>query len=536
MSQIKKIVVVGAGTSGWLTASAIKKNVPNIEVLVVHDSTIPTMGVGETLTFRMPYFMQTVLGLKDEDWMPRCQATYKSGVRWLNWNGPGSVNQSSYMVDFPAHHLLSLGYRPGKYSNFFNASNITDKNTMISDLWIAMFQQGLLGNNVDDMQAALTDQFYFAADHKAIRSITGEWLSDTAIGFSYHYNAEVVSNAVGDLVGRPCGVKEIDCRIVDVVLAASGEIDYLLLANGEHVTGDLFIDCSGFKRLLMSKMENTWVNSDEYSNNSALVKQVVYDNADNPQHKISNNTTFAAMDSGWRFGIPLQNRSGNGYVFNKNISPDIDKLSDELNTVIGSSGDNRLIQWTPGHFSKAIVNNCASVGLSLGFTDPFDANNLTLTISVIEHLVHLLQSPHTDSLPALRSVINGKATHYWHDVDMRAKTALRLSPKKDTEYFQLMAEAANKYHLHDQFITHIDELRNIDRSSRLKIKLWDHWSYTTLAMRYGIKLPEQSYDPELADLALKYFNTRMARNKLVASRAPSIEEFYSTYFNQHNPG
>lgn len=538
MTPIRKIVVVGAGTSGWLAASAIQRNNPELEVTVIHDSTLPTIGVGETLTFAMPRFMREILGLEDDQWMAKCQATYKSGVKWANWNNKGSSNQSSFIDDFLARDLIDNhyhAYRPVYFRK--SVPDLVNPDLMVSRLWYSMYRNGMLGSTVDDLQASLSDQYYFSLNNKSIRNSDGSWISNPLHGHSYHYNAEVVSNVVGELVGRPCGVREIDSRVIDIVLE-NESIKTLKLANGAEITGDLFIDCSGFKRLLMSQLPNQWLDADEFYNNCAIVKQVVYDDIDHPQHQISNSTTFSAMDSGWRFSVPLQNRSGNGYIFNKRITPDIDRLADEFNSALDDNKECRVIQWNPGHYQYAVVNNCLSLGLSLGFSDPFDANNLTVTTLLIEIITKMLGDPDSNNLESVTQVINGSAKKFWEDVDMRVKSALRLSPKTDTEYYRIMADAAKSENLLDKFMQHIEKCEQQESDlmtqwTKLKYpaRAWSAWSYTTLAMRYGIELPTYEFDPELAEVAKHYFATRMAKNKMLADRAPHVKDFYKTYFN-----
>jgi tryptophan halogenase len=400
-----------------------------------------------------------------------------------------------------------------------------------------MYRAGMLDNTIDDLQAALSDQYYFSLNNKSVRNLDGSWISNPFHGHSYHYNAEVVSNVVGDLVGRPCGVKEIDSRVVDIVLE-NESIKTLKLANGTEITGDLFIDCSGFKRLLMSQLPNKWLEADEFYNNCAIVKQVFYDDVEHPQHQISNSTTFSSMDAGWRFSVPLQNRSGNGYIFNKRITPDVDQLVDEFNNSLADNKDCRLIHWNPGHYQYAVVNNCLSLGLSLGFSDPFDANNLTVTTLLIETVSKLLGDPTSNNLPSFTQVVNSISEKLWVDVDMRVKSALRLSPKTDTEYYRIMADAARSENLLEKFMQHIEqcEKRETDIMSqgiapKYPDRAWGSWSYTTLAMRYGIELPTSEFDTGLAEVAKHYFATRMAKNKMLADRAPHIKDFYRTYFN-----
>jgi hypothetical protein len=178
-----------------------------------------------------------------------------------------------------------------------------------------------------------------------------------------------------------------------------------------------------------------------------------------------------------------------------------------------------------------------SLGLSLGFTDPFDANNLTVTTTLITAISKILSDSEDNNLNSLTSIVNNMNNILWTDVDIRVKSALRLSPKTDTEYFRIMADAASQTKFYDTFIEHIQqqesaEIEKFAGMPRPKYNsgTWNTWSHTTLAMRYGIDLPVTEFDPDLAEVAKYYFATRMAKNKMLADRAPHVKDFYRTYF------
>jgi len=524
---MKRIVVVGAGTSGWMVASAIKKNCPGVDVTIVYDSKIPTVGVGETLTFFMPHFMKNVLGLSDEQWMPQVKATYKTGVSMPGWTAKDSEYQSGFCLDFPAEFLAS-----NKFNNLAQEKNCADMDQIdhytkggIVDLWCSMYQNGLLGDVTgDDLIASTGEGYYFSRDRKSIRDLNGTWLVNPTVGYSYHYNADLVGQSIAELVGKPSGVSVIDSTVVSVETDGDN-ISLLTLKDGSTITADIFVDCSGFHRLLVKKIPFTWEPCDEYYNDSAIVGPLHYDNTDNPAHCISSNSTLAGMDNGWRFSIPLTNRSGNGYVFNSRLGHNVDQLADELSSVIGFTPPNgfRHIKWDPGHYKEMMVGNCIAFGLASGFTDPFDANNLSLTTRIVKELVDLLKANPASSNLDIANLLNFRAKFYYRDIDMRVKSCLRLSPRRDTEYYRLMADVAEKTYLKEQFIEHIVNTRKRDFNNQQKF-LWKSWTHVALAVRYGIKLPD--VDLSLAPLAKQYFNFNKTRCLTIANRAPTLNEYY----------
>lgn len=526
-----KVIIVGAGTSGWLTASALKRNCPEMDITMVYDSSMPTVGVGETLSFALPGFMRNTLGLQDEQWMRDVQATYKTGLWLYDWTAPGSVQQIRHITDFPTDVLLE-----SSLDSIAQLKNYADQDSHdryatrggIVDVWYTLFRKGELGNDYNHLMSSLSEAYHFGSTAKSHRDGDGNWLTNQYTGYSYHYNAENVSNVVGNLVGRPAGVKEIDSRVVDVV-TDNGIIKELKLANGNTVTADLYIDCSGFKRLLVSALPYTWQDCDEFYNNSAIVKQIPYSDKDHPAHRITNSTTLAAMDAGWRFSVPLQNRSGNGYVFNSRTNPDIDKLYDEFESKVQSKnpGVYRLIKWNPGYYEKAAVGNCIALGLASGFTDPYDANNLNLTCTLVTDIIQEVRT-NPDWRYNLVNFTNYKSELYWEDVDMRVQSSLRLSPRRDTEHYRLMADVAEQTRLRERFAEHIVKIRQRDYSTARQ-HLWPVWTHILVALRNGVEFPCIDVDPMVAEVAKHYFDYNNVKYKLKAQLAPSEKEFYQSY-------
>jgi hypothetical protein len=525
----KKIIVVGAGTSGWITASAIKKKHPELDVTIIYDSKIPTIGVGETLTFGMPSFMDTMLGINDEQWMSLVKATYKVGILHKDWTTGQDQYQSAHPFDFPSKFLYK-----GVFENIPQLTAYANSNSVneyhphggIVDLWCTLYQQGKLGAiKKDDLMLSLSEGGWFAKNKRSIRNANGDWLISKHNGHSYHYDAELLGSLIGELVGKPAGVKFIDSHVTNVEVV-DGSIKQLHLKDNQTVSGDLYIDCTGFKRILVSALDYRWIDSDELSNDSAMVCQVKYDDIDHPQHRITETTTLAAMKQGWRFGVPLQHRSGNGYIYNSRSVKSETEIADEFACALNiDQQEFRVIKWVPGRFENPVKNNCIALGLAQGFTDPFDANNLNLTIKLIRTLVEHINTDKDTWLTELRDVLNYRSADWWKDIDMRVESCLRLSPRRDQEHYRALGDFAEKTKLKERFIAHICESRKRDYSFNERM-IWPSSVHVVTALRYDIQLPYIEYDNNLEELAKNYFEFNKTKYQILSNLAPQYNEYY----------
>jgi hypothetical protein len=528
----RTIVVVGAGTSGWLAASAIKKQNPDINVTLVHDSKIKTIGVGETIYFGMPRFNREILGIKDHEWMNAVNATYKIGLNIHSGESPTSFSVTAHINDFPSdclklsHTGTNIAYE--KHQADISQHDQYGEYGSIVDLWASMYQAGHLGTNTERMFADISEGYWFVKNNKSIYDLNGNCITNPWVGHSYHYDAALFSTVIGNLVGKPAGVVEIDSTVIDVTTDSNQNIKSITLANGQVIHADCFVDCTGFRKLLVSKTQNEWIDSDEFYNNSALVTPIFYDDHENRTHSVNNVTHFGGMKCGWRFSVPLQHRSGNGYVFNSRIHPDVDQHAEELDQVIANPnpGKHRLIQWQPGRYRHAIENNCFSLGLALGFTDPFDANNLVVTCCLIEGFVNQLKTHGNDPdwLLKTQNHMNIMNHNLWDDVDIRVQSWLRLSPRSDTEHYRLMTQVAVDTRLEEKFIQRIQDMRNRTLPNLHKFYMRS-WAYIAVATRYGIKIPSVKLDNDIMELAKNYFEFNSRKWKTVADSAPSMQEF-----------
>lgn len=519
-----KLIVVGAGTAGWLTASAIKKHCPEIDVTIVYDSKTPTVGVGETLGFNIPNILHDLLGLEDDEWFDQTDAIYKTAILFENWRSNNDSELMPHFYEFDAEHL----FNPVSLSRVKRRIHVpTVGGPNVSDVWYTMFRKGLLDKEFNGFPEHGGDGYHFALNNKSIRETNGNWLVNKWAGYSYQYDAELVGTTIGNLVGKPLGVKVIDSKVHEVLSDNTG-ITGIRIADGSVLSADLYLDCSGFRRLLVSELDNPWVDFDEYYNDSALVTPVPYDNSGHPLHGLRPVTVLAGMDSGWRFSVTSRTRTGNGYIFNSRQETDIDKISNEFRQCLGveASRQFKMLKWKPGYFKNIWHKNCVTMGLSMGFGDPFDANNLGLATSVLKRLITELQTGMTED----RAQFNQRFENFWKEIDLRVQTTLRLSPRRDTEHYRLMARVAEETNLKQRWFEHLETIRKGYFSNRSQF-MFPMRTHIAVAIRYGIDLPVMDVDPKYFDAVNKYFNYMNKQGLAASEIAPSSEEYYASRVN-----
>jgi tryptophan halogenase len=513
--MIKKIVIVGNGAAGLFCAAALKKNLPNLDVIVVYDPDKKHIGVGESLGFNGPDFFRNVLGMTDEhSWLQESKSTYKLGVRYIGWDGN---DDRPFYFSAPTNLSYKVLYK-SIHDQSYHYYNHTDYS--LYDVWAWAQKKGL--TNLKAPQEGISEGYWFLHDNVCPIKESGEWLISPYVGHSYHINAEHIRTVVHERVGIPSGVKEIAMPIQEVKVI-NDNISSLVLQNGEELTADLFIDCTGFAKLLVNQLPYEFIPSEDHYNDTSLVGPYGYQNdKDN-----ANYTTMAAMDYGWRFSVPMIGRSGEGYQFNSRFVTDTDQLVNEYERKTGKPGNIlRRIAWTPGFYRDAFVGNTIALGLSAGFVDVFDANNFSSVLMFIKKMITLIKKDKELEL-------NWKSEYNWYvneintDIKFRIDCAFQLAPKNNTEYWKLQHDAGQRNHT-------VERLQDYIFSSRKKNNLsfqnnaYSQHVYLNTALYYGIPLKTPDYDIDQTTWALakEYFEFVNKKGRIQSSNADSLGHFY----------
>ena len=352
---IKKVVIAGGGTAGWMAAAALSKLFgKNLDVVLVESDDIPTVGVGEA-TIPTLHIFHRLLGINEREFMAATNATFKLGISFENWR---DVNKD---------YIHSFGF-------------------LGQNCWAADFQHFWLKGKQRGIVSDIGD---YVPEHLGARQGRFGVLPDQNSNHAYHLDAGLYALFLQKIAVKH-GLKRIEGLIKNVVLDKdNGFINSLELSNGKIVEGDLFIDCTGFKGLLIEGALNTGY--EDWSHvlpcDSAVAVQTKTVNRPIPY------TRSIARDAGWQWRIPLQSRTGNGLVFCSKYMTDDEAKTTLLANVEGELlNEPRVIKYKTGTRRKHWNKNCVAVGLSAGFIEPLESTGIHLFQKAIIRLMHLFPS------------------------------------------------------------------------------------------------------------------------------------------------
>jgi tryptophan 7-halogenase len=373
-NRIRSVVVVGGGSAGWMAAAALATYVGNgVAVRLVESEEIGIVGVGESTVPYMKTFNSQVLGIREADFVAQTQGTFKLGIQFNDWGRIGD----SYV-----HGFGTIGRSMGPLP--------------FHQYWLKLFLAGRapdIGAYSLPTAAAPLNKFVAGVADAP----PGSPLADIAYG--YQFDAGLYARYLRNLAEKR-GAKRIEGKIVDVVLRSeNGFIEAVVLESGERVEGDLFIDCSGFRGLLIEQTlkagyENwsQWLPCDR-----AMV--VPSENAG----PLTPYTRVTAKAAGWQWRIPLQHRTGNGYVYSSQHISDDEAAASLLATIDGQAlAEPRPLRFTPGRRSKFWDRNVVAVGLAGGFMEPLESTSIYLAQSGIQRLLSLFPDQDFDPMLADR--------------------------------------------------------------------------------------------------------------------------------------
>jgi len=457
--HVKKIVIVGGGTSGWMTAAALSNKFKNqaIEITLIESSQMGTIGVGEATIPTLRRFYSK-LGFSDIDVLKATNATCKLGIEFKGWSG----DNSSFIHPFglfgqavnhvPFHHYFhklklsgdktpfanySLGVNLAKDNKFFQPS-LTPKNQLEIFDWALHFDAALFGKLMRDYS---------------------------------------ISN----------GVNLIDSKVYQVDLSKEdGAIEMLHLENHEKITADIYIDCSGFRGLLIEQaMQTGYEDWSQY---------LVCDTAVAVQSEIVHSpvprTIAHAQKAGWQWQIPLQNRMGNGMVFSSKFIDKDEAMSTMLNNIEGKvCQEPRSFSFTPGRRKKAWNKNCIAVGLASGFLEPLESTSIALVETAIEKISKFLEAPEYGQEEADK--FNYAMSQEYERVRDFIILHYKLNGRTDSPMWQYCRDLEVPKTLSDK----INAFKNNGELVRLPWEIFGNDSW--LAIYDGLNFNPKSFDPRV---------------------------------------
>ncbi len=396
-NTVSKIIIVGGGSAGWMTAASLITIFPDKTIVLIESPDIPTIGVGESTTNYMREWVN-FLGLKDEDWMPECDATYKFGLKF---------------VDFAeGEFYYPFGYRSESTCNLAQ--------------WFTYSQLNQVSNK--DFGKVFYDQLPAMEQNRI-----PEKFIDNESG--YHFDAVKFATFLREKFAKPKGVIHKQQKVVDILQNDEG-IESIKLDNGEVVAADIYFDCTGFLGLLIDKTLNTpWISfEDKLCNNRTWAARIPYSNK---EEQLKPYTTCTALSSGWVWNVPLWNRIGTGYNYcDKFISPENALL--EFKKHLGPISDSvefRDLKWPTGVREKVWNKNVVAIGLSGGFIEPLESGGLYSVHEFLNAFFDVTEG-HSCWSGIARDSFNYKCKEIFLTFANFVELHYTMSRRNDTEYWK----------------------------------------------------------------------------------------------------
>jgi tryptophan halogenase len=351
-SEVKKVVIAGGGTAGWIAAAALSRQFRGIlDIVLIESEEIGTVGVGESTIPPIQTFHR-LLKIDEQEFMRATAATFKLGILFENWRNGAD------------RYIHSFG--------------ITGKSTWACDFhhfWLHSLTKGIqseLGDYCLELLAAKENKFATSAQSE--------------VNYAYHLDAGVYAKFLRKFA-EGHGARRIEGKIKEIKQnAESGFIEALVLQSGETIEGDFFIDCTGFRGLLIEQTLhagyedwNQWLPCD-----SAVAVQTESVGPAVPY------TRSIAHEAGWRWRIPLQHRVGNGLVYCSRYMSDQEATDKLLREVEGRTIiQPRVIKFRTGRRKQTWSKNVLALGLASGFVEPLESTSIHQVITGVSRLIHL---------------------------------------------------------------------------------------------------------------------------------------------------
>jgi tryptophan halogenase len=457
---IESVLIVGGGTSGWMTAAFLTQALgKHIRIRLIESDEISTIGVGEATIPPIINF-NTALGIDENEFIRATQATFKLGIQFRNWGALG---------DEYVHGFGMMGH----------ATGVVD----FHHYWLKMYQAGLV-DRIDDysinLLACEKNKFL-----RANKEIPNSPLGD--IGHAFHFDAGLYAKYLRGYAEKH-GAVRIEGRITSVQQDPdSGFVTSVTMQNGDVHAADLFVDCSGFHGVLLAK--TLGVGYEDWSHwlpcNRALAV---------PCESVSPLTPYTrstAHSAGWQWRIPLQSRIGNGHVYCSDYISDDEAAAVLLRNLDGKPlADPRPIRFTTGRRQVFWEKNVVAIGLAAGFLEPLESTSIHLIQKGVSRLVALF--PDRGFAAADIAEFNRQSVVEWDQVRDFIILHYHANARTDSPFWTRCREMA----IPDTLQQKIDLFRSHGRIFRINNELFSEVSW--FQVMFGQHIRPQAYHP-LAD-------------------------------------
>ena len=472
--NIKNVIIVGGGTAGWISAhNVLNRTSPDVKVTVIATEEIPIIGVGESTTGRMNDLIcrtGNLTGLNEEEFLKKSESTFKLGIVHSDWHTVGQSffspigddidNETGYPCsDYDYMRIFHVAHNfPYEYT--FQSQCMKQNKIHFDKNYQNIYEK----NNIRHHPVA-----YHLDTYKA-----GQYLKDKAVA------------------DDRCTY--IDDQVVDFEQDENGFVKNVKTKSGQVIEGELFIDCTGFKRLLISKVEdNPFIT---YKDNLLVNRALAFHTPYEENEPIKTYTHAWAQKYGWLWQIPTQKRMGCGYVFNDTMTTPEDALK-EIETLLNKKIEvQKDIKFEAGRLTKLWTKNVISTGLASAFVEPLEATSIHATLMQI---THFFENYYKKDMPfnveEIQDQYNREMCEMW-DLIRDFITFHYKTPRTDTEFWI----ESNKKERQSERLKRVLAMWKVRMPRRVDYLSDKNNNFYNLgnALWYQIALGMKALDPEIA--------------------------------------
>ncbi|MBV7260346.1 tryptophan halogenase family protein [Erythrobacter crassostreae] len=492
--QVKSVVIAGGGTAGWMTAAALAKTLggAGVSVTLVESEAIATVGVGEATIPAITKFNQR-LGIDEHDFMRATQATYKLGIEFADWGALGE----SYFHPF------------GRYGFDLEAVEFHQHWARLRSLGDA---HGLEDYSLNTLAAY---QGKFVRPEPDHGSVIGQ------LGYAFHFDASLYAAFLRDFAERR-GATRIEGLIESVEQdGETGSITALKLDGDRRVAGDLFIDCTGFRGLLIDGACGSHFHDWGHWLPCNRAVAVACEKQGEPVPY----TRSTAREAGWQWRIPLQHRTGNGHVF-CDAYLSAEKAEEVLLANLDGepvSSPNHL-RFRTGHRQEFWSSNCVAIGLSSGFLEPLESTSIHLIQMGISKLISLF--PSAIEAPIDRAEYNRLMRDDFEHIRDFLVLHYKATRRDDSPFWDYVREMD----IPDSLARKIELLQSQGRFFKYDAELFDVTSW--LAVAEGQGLGPQGFNPLAQGLSDQNLRQSMENMRGAYAKAAAAMPTHQAYIER----
>nr|6P00_A Chain A, Flavin-dependent tryptophan halogenase RebH [Lentzea aerocolonigenes]6P00_B Chain B, Flavin-dependent tryptophan halogenase RebH [Lentzea aerocolonigenes] len=520
--KIDKILIVGGGTAGWMAASYLGKALQGTaDITLLQAPDIPTLGVGEATMPNLQTAFFDFLGIPEDEWMRECNASYKVAIKFINWRTAGEGTSEARELDGGPDHF----YHPFGLLKYH-------EQIPLSHYW---FDRLYRGKTVEPFDYACYKEPVILDANRSPRRLDGSKVTS----YAWHFDAHLVADFLRRFATEKLGVRHVEDRVEHVQRDANGNIESVRTATGRVFDADLFVDCSGFRGLLINKaMEEPFLDmSDHLLNDSAVATQVPHDDDANGVEPF---TSAIAMKSGWTWKIPMLGRFGTGYVYSSRFATEDEAVREfcEMWHLDPETQPLNRIRFRVGRNRRAWVGNCVSIGTSSCFVEPLESTGIYFVYAALYQLVK--HFPDKSFNPVLTARFNREIETMFDDTRDFIQAHFYFSPRTDTPFWR----ANKELRLADGMQEKIDMYRagmainapapddaqlywgNFEEEFR---NLWNNSSYYCVLAGLGLvpdaPSPRLAHMPRATESVDEVFGAVKDQQRNLLETLPSLHEF-----------